>query len=116
MAATGRTLTELVNIFEGDLKLGTKSVTLMMSTGTGSVPIPDTAHLVGVKPVSTTMRVGLEAPEADGTKTGAAASTDLKKGYPVYSGVYTWFNIGLGASRTLYVLGGTSDVIEVVVM
>lgn len=99
-----------------DLATGAKSLTLTMSTGTGSVPIPDTAHLVGIKPVSTTMRVGLEATEADGTKTGAAVANDLKKGVPVDNGSYTWFNVGLGVSRTLYVAGGTSDVCEVVVM
>lgn len=99
-----------------DLKLGAKSLALTLSSGVGSVPIPDTATIVGVSPVSSTsIRVGLEAPEANGTKTGAAAESDLKKGIPVLSAVWTWFNIGLGTSRTLYVLGGTSDVVEVVV-
>ena len=66
-----------------DLRIGAKSVTLTMSTGTGSVYIPAELSIVGVKPVSTdVMRVGLEAPEAKGTKTGAAAEADLKKGVP----------------------------------
>jgi len=100
-----------------DLKLGAKSITLTMSSGTGSVAIPDTATCIGVKPSSTTMRVGLEAPAtSDGTHTGAAALTDLAKGCPVDSGQYTWFYLGVGASRTLYVAGGSTDVIEVVVM
>lgn len=100
-----------------DLKIGAKSLALTMSTGTGSVPIPDTATIVGVSPVSSTaIRVGLEATEANGTATGAAAASALKKGIPVLAAVYTWFNIGLGTSRTLYVSGGASDVVEVVVM
>jgi len=100
-----------------DLVVGAKSITLTMSTGTGSVPIPDTAHIVGVKPVSSTaMRVGMEASEADGTATGTAAAADLKKGVPVDAAVWTWFNIGLGTGRVLYVKGGASDVIEVATM
>lgn len=100
-----------------DLRNGAKSLALTLSTGTGSVPIPNDVTLIGVKPASSaTMRVGLEAPEADGTATGAAVAADLKLGVPVDPGIYTWFNIGRGTSRTLYVSGGTSDVIEVVMM
>jgi len=100
-----------------DLKLGAKSLALTLSSGAGSVPIPDTCSIVGVKPVvSTTMRVGLEAPEADGSDTGAADAAELKKGVPVDATVWTWFNLGLGTSRVLYVIGGASDVVEVVVM
>lgn len=100
-----------------DLALGAKSLALTMSSGTGSAPVPDSAHIVGVKPVSsTTMRVGFEAPEADGAATGAAATADFKKGVPVDAAEWTWFNIGTGASRTLYVKGGASDVIEVCYM
>jgi hypothetical protein len=100
-----------------DLKIGAKSLALTLSSGVGSVPIPDTATLVGVKPVSSTsIRVGLEAPESDGSKTGTAVSSDLKKGVPVDATVWTWFNIGVGTSRVLYVKGGTSDVVEVSVM
>lgn len=99
-----------------DLKTGAKSLSLTMGAGVGSVPIPDTATIVGVKPAATTMRVGLEAPALDGAATGTATAGALALGVPVDSGGYTWFNIGSGASRTLYVRGGTSDVIEVVVM
>lgn len=100
-----------------DLALGAKSLALTLSGGTGSVPIPDTAHIVGVKPVSSTaIRVGLEAPEADGSKTGNAADSDLKKGVPVDAAVWTWFLINTGTNRTLYVKGGASDVLEVVVL
>lgn len=100
-----------------DLALNTKSLTLTLSSGVGSVPIPDTAKIVGVKPLaSTTVRIGLEAPEADGTATGTAVAADLKKGCPCDVSVVTWFNIGLGTGRVLYLKGGTSDVIEVVVM
>jgi hypothetical protein len=101
----------------GDLAIGTKSLALTLSSGTGSVPIPDTAHLIGVKPVSSTaIRVGLEAPEADGAATGAVVAGDLKKGCPIDAAVWTWFSVGYGTGRTLYVKGGTSDVVEVVVM
>ena len=100
-----------------DIALGAKSLALTLSSGTGSVPIPDTCHFIGVKPVSSTaIRVGLEAPEADGSATGAAAASNLKKGVPVDAAVWTWFNVGTGSSRTLHVLGGTSDVLEVAVM
>jgi hypothetical protein len=106
-----------VSEFPYDLIVGAKSLTLTLSLGAGSVPIPDTARIVGVCPVSSTaIRVGLEAPEADGTKTGTASATDLKKGVPVLSSAYTWFNVAQGISRTFYVKGGTSDVVEVVVM
>lgn len=103
---------------ENDLEVGASSVTLTLSSGTGSVPIPDRAKVVGVKPASsTTMRVGLEAPEAAGTATGAAAAADLKKGVPVEPAVWTWFNVGSeNPGRVLYVKGGASDVITVVVM
>lgn len=106
----------LVDI-SGELAVGTKSLALTLSSGTGSVPIPDSAHLVGVKPVSSaSIRVGLEAPEADGTAIGAAVAADLKKGCPVEAAAWTWFSIGFGTARTLYVMGGASDVVEVVVM
>lgn len=102
---------------DDDLKIGAKSIALTLSGGVGSVPIPDTATLVGVKPVSSTsIRVGLEAPEADGAATGDATAADLKKGCPVDAGVWTWFAIGIQAGRTLYVKGGTSDVLEVAVL
>lgn len=101
-----------------DLKIGAKSLTLTLSSGAGSVPIPDAATVVGVKPVSSTsIRVGLEAPEADGTATGNATAGDLKKGIPVDAAVWTWFSLGgTGTSRVLSVKGGASDVVEVVVM
>jgi len=100
-----------------DLTLGAKSVALTLSSGVGSVPIPDTATIVGIKPLaSTSVRIGLEAPEADGTATGTASGTDLKKGCPCEVSVFTWFNIGAGKSRTLYFKGDATDVIEVVVM
>jgi len=100
-----------------DLTLEAKSLALTLSSGVGSVPIPDTATIIGIKPLnSTSVRVGLEAPEADGTATGTASATDLKKGCPCDVSVFTWFNIGVGKSRTLYFKGGATDVIEVVVM
>lgn len=100
-----------------DLALNTKSLALTLSSGVGQVPIPDTAKIVGVMPLaSTTVRVGLEAPEADGTATGTAVAADLKKGCPVDVSVFTWFNIGTGTSRILYLKGGASDTVEVVVM
>lgn len=100
-----------------DLKLGAKSLVLTLAAGVGSVPIPDLSTMIGVKPVSSTViRVGLEAPEADGS--GAALTTletDLKKGVPVDSTVWTWFFVGVGVDRVLYVKGGTTDVLEVAV-
>lgn len=98
-----------------DIQIGAKSLALTLSTGTGSVPIPNAAKVVGVKPVSSTaIRIGLEAPEADGTATGEAAATALKLGIPVDAAVWSWFNLGSGSvSRTLYVKGGASDVLEV---
>lgn len=100
-----------------DLALNTKSLLLTLSSGVGQVPIPDTAKIVCVKPVaSTSVRVGLEAPEADGTATGTAVAADLKKGFPLDVSVWTNFNIGTGTSRILYLKGGASDVVEVVVM
>jgi hypothetical protein len=102
---------------DDDLKIGAKSLALTLSSGVGSVPIPDAATLVGVKPVSSTsIRVGLEAPEADGAATGNAVAGDLKKGVPVDAATWTWFAIGIQASRTLYLKGGASDVVEVVVL
>lgn len=102
---------------ENDLELGAKSLALTLSSGVGSVPIPDSAKIVGVKPVSSTaIRVGLEAPEADGAATGTAVAGDLKNGVPVDAAVWTWFGVQEGTSRILYVSGGASDVLEVVVM
>jgi hypothetical protein len=100
-----------------ELALGAKTVTLTLSTGVGSVAIPDTANRVGVKPVvSTAVRIGLEAPEASGTATGDAIAAALKKGLPVATTVWTWFNISDGTDRVLYLKGGTSDVVDVAVM
>jgi hypothetical protein len=100
-----------------DLALGAKSLALTLSSGAGSAPLPDTAKLVGVKPVSSTsIRVGLEAPEADGAVTGTAVAADFKKGVPVDAATWTWFAIGTGTNRTLSVKGGTSDVVEICYM
>ena len=100
-----------------DLVIGAKSLALTLSSGTGSAPIPDASKLVGFKPISSiSVRVGLEAPETDGTKTGAAVVGDFKKGVPIDAAVWTWFNIGVGSGRTIYVMGGTSDVLEVCYM
>ena len=103
---------------ENDLELGASSVVLTMSDGVGSVPIPNKVKIIGVKPASSsTMRIGLEAPSAASTATGNAASSDLSSGVPVEPAVWTWFNIGSDVSgRVLYVKGGASDVITVVVM
>lgn len=61
-----------------DLKVGAQSLALTLSAGVGSVPIPDDASIVGVKPVSSeTIRVGLEAPEANGAATGTATKCAL---------------------------------------
>ena len=100
-----------------DLQIGTKSLTLTLSSGVGSIEIPENCTVVGVKPdTSDDIRVGLEAPEADGTKTGDAALADLKKGMPVDPDVWTWFNIGYSDdTRVLYVKGGSSDVLQIVV-
>lgn len=104
---------QLVN----DISLVAKSLALTMSTGVGSVPIPDEAKFVGVNPATgSVIRVGLEAPEADGAKTGAAALTDLKKGIPVTAVEWTWFNLPSGINRVLHVKGGATDVVEVAVM
>lgn len=100
-----------------DLVIGAKSLLLTLSSGVGQVPIPDTAKIVGVKPIgSTAIRIGLEAPEADGSATGTAAAADLKKGYPCECNTWTNFNIGVGTSRVLYVKGGASDTAEIMVM
>lgn len=99
-----------------DLVTGAKSLALTLAAGVGSAPIPSTAHIVGVKPVSsTTMRIGLEAPEVDGTASGTATAADFKKGIPVDVAVYTWFTLGPSA-QTLYVKGDATDVIEVCFM
>ena len=114
--ATGTNTIGSVNLTP-DLATGASSLALTLSSGTGSAPIPDTAKLVGVKPVSSTsIRVGLEAPEADGTATGAAVAGDFNLGVPVDAAVWTWFNVGTGTSRSLYVRGGTSDVVEICYM
>lgn len=100
-----------------DLMESAKSVTLTLAEGVGTVAIPDDCHIVGVKPTSSTaVRVGMIATEAAGTATGAAALTDLKKGCPVEAAVWTWFEIGRGTGRTLYVRGGTSDEVAVAVL
>lgn len=99
-----------------DLCVGTKSIAITLSSGVGQVPIPDTSRIVGVLPVTNTVRIGLEAVEADGAATGTATAAALKKGCPVGVSVMTWFNIGPGTGRNLYLKGGTSDVVEVVVM
>lgn len=99
-----------------DLCLGAKSMSLTMSGGVGSVPLPDSCRLVGLKPASTTMRVGLEPVEANGAGSGASSWINMRTGVPVDSDQTTWFNIGQGFGRTLYFRGGASDVIEVIVM
>ena len=100
-----------------DLKLGAKSLVLTLSAGVGSFPIPDSCTIVGLKPdTSILIRAGLEAPEAIGTKTGAAAETDLKKGITVVPALWTWFQVGPGSGRTMYLKGGASDILEVAVM
>jgi hypothetical protein len=100
-----------------DLTLYAKSLTFTLSGGLGSVLVDDNAHLMGFQPVSsTTMRVGWEAPEADGTKTLSAVASDFKKGFPLPAAQYTYVKIGKGTSRTLYLKGGTSDVIEILYM
>lgn len=98
-----------------DLKIGTKGVKLTLSGGAGSVAIPDTATCIGVRPAAGSLvRIGLEAPDAEGTKTGDAVLADLKKGVPVDATVWNWFSLGgPGSGRTLYLKGGTSDVVEV---
>jgi len=100
-----------------DLAIGAKSLELTLSSGVGQVPVPDTAKIVGVKPVSSTaIRVGLENPEANGAATGTAVAGDLKKGVPVDAAVWTWFLINTGSGRVLHVMGGASDKLEIVVM
>jgi hypothetical protein len=97
-----------------DLTENAKSIKLTLNTGVGSVPVGPNVQIVGVKPlISTAVRVGLVAPEADGTKTGAAVAADLKLGVPVDAGVWTWFFVGKGGERTLHVKGGASDEVEV---
>ena len=90
---------------------------LTLSSGTGSAVIPDDARQVWVRPgTGAACRVGLEAPEADGSKTGNAALTDLKKGVPVEAVTWTKFLLPLYPTKTLYVKGGASDTIEIVFM
>ena len=102
---------------EGELILGIKSLELTLDgSGIGSVPIPDTAHLVGVKPATTTLRVGLEAPEVEGAATGAAVATDLKKGIPADSGTWLWMLLRNGTGRVLYVKGGAGEKSKVAVV
>ena len=101
-------------LYPADLNLGAKSITLTLAAGVGSVPIPDSAKICGVLPVSTTMRFGLEAPEADGTATGNATAANLKKGLPAGSDGYLWFRLPATTGRILYVKGGAADVTEVV--
>lgn len=103
--------------YRPDLALGAKSLALTCAAGVGQVPIPDTAHLIGIKPAATTVRVGLEAPEADGVATGTALAADLKKGCPCDQNVWTWFYLGIGTNRILYVKGaGAADVLEVAIL
>jgi hypothetical protein len=101
-----------------DLVLGAKSLALTLAAGVGSAPIPASAHTVGVRTVSSVaVRVGLEAPEADGTASGVTtADTDFKKGIPILdAAVWVWFALGPG-SQTLYLKGGTTDVVEICFM
>lgn len=104
-------------ITQQDLVLGAKSLALTLAAGVGSCPIPDEATYVWVNPATGAVcRVGLEAPEADGAKSGDAALTDLKKGIPVTAVTWTKFTLPLGSGRVLYVKGGATDVIEIVVI
>lgn len=64
-----------------DLILGAKSLALTLSSGAGSVPIPDTCQIVGVKPVSSvSIRVGMEAPEAGGGSVAARCFLLIRRG------------------------------------
>lgn len=97
-----------------NLLLGAKSITLTCDSGTASVPISEDVTRVGVFPATgANARVGLEPPTAIGTKTGAAASSDLGTGIPVPAAVWSWFEIGQGEARTLYILAGAAEVVTV---
>lgn len=99
-----------------DLQLGAQSLTLTLAgDGTASAPIPDDDTLVGVY-TSNDMRLGLEAPEADGTATGAAVAGDFNKGIPAITGQWTWYKIGTGTSRRVYFLGTAAHTVKVVTM
>lgn len=95
-----------------DLKPGTKSVKLTLSTGAGSIPVTKDTGWIGVKPTSSTAIVVAldDTAAAVGTKTGTAAETDLTVGMPCDAAVWTWFYIGPSVNeRTLKVVGGASD-------
>jgi hypothetical protein len=100
-----------------NLQLGAKSLALTLSSGVGSCPIPDGTKEVWIKPsASAACRVGLEAPEADGAKTGNAALSDLKKGIPVDDSVWTKFIVSPEINKTLYVKGASAGVLEIVMV
>ncbi len=103
--------------YQPDLTARCKSIELTLDgDGKASTPIDDCWSWVGARPASATNgRVGLLEPEADGSQTGAAASTDLKKGFPLKDAA-TWAYFGLGGpgpGRTLYILGTAGDKYEV---
>jgi hypothetical protein len=103
--------------FNADLTVNTKSIKLTLSAGAGSVEIPTNTRYVTVKTTSSTVRVGLVAPEAVVTKVGNATLADLRNGHTMESGVLTCFALGgVAEGRKVYFTGGASDVIEISVL
>ena len=97
---------------------GTKSITLTLSTGAGSVPLRVDASRVGIYPAASAAgRIGLgAAPAAIGTKTGDAIETDLTLGMPLVDSVWQWFDLSLTDTTTLYFIGAAAGVFTVVVV
>jgi hypothetical protein len=80
-----------------------KSLLLTLSSGVGSVAVPDSAKMARVRaPSSATVRVGTAAPEAQGTATGNAALTDLKLGITVPLDENLWIELPPGTNRHFY--------------
>ena len=100
-----------------DLKLGARSVVLQLTTGSGSVSIPEDASIVGVKPWGTeSIRCGLELPSPDnGPLSGNLSVDDLKNGFPLDPDIWTYFNIGPDENRTLYFIGDNGHYVSIVV-
>jgi len=78
--------------------------------GAAVIPIADNVIMIGVNPENGfPARVGLEAPEAE-------AAGSFKKGVPVKykDSEPTWFTVGAGTTRSLYVLGTAAKKVDVV--
>jgi len=95
-----------------------KSITLTLSSGAGSLVLPVDTTRIGIYPAaSADGRCGLgTVPVAIGAKTGAAASSDLTLGMPLVNTTWHWFDVALRADTTLSFIGAASGVFTIVVV